>query len=339
MSERPLRWGVLGAADIARKAVLPAIRGAGGELVALASRDLGRARSLAQEFAIPQPLGDYDALLEAEIDAVYIPLPNSLHREWTLRSLAFGRHVLCEKPLGLSRAEALEMGEAAKLQGLVLAEALMYRHHPRWATIRSLLSAGRLGELRHIQGSFSFSLDTGPDIRWQKQLGGGALLDLGSYLVSAARWLAGEPRRVLARSRLRGGVDSQGSLLLEFGAPGEEVDASLSFGFQAVEHQQLLLIGTEAALLIPKPFTAWRGESLPLELQTAPGRAPELIPTVAADPYQEMALNFSQAVHSGSAPATGWEDAALNLAVLDACHRSLRSGAWERPQTISAGQP
>lgn len=327
----PLRWGVLGAADIAGRAVIPAILAAGDEVVALASRDAGRAREMAARFGVGQLSPSYDALLGADLDAVYIPLPNSLHRPWTLRALAAGKHVLCEKPLALTAAEAVEMGAAAQARGLLLAEAVMYRYHPRWQTVRSLLGGGELGSVRHLQGSFTFPLGSEANIRWDPALGGGALYDVGSYLVSACRWLVGEPSRVLARARLRHGVDSDGSLLLEFSGSGAQVSAELAYSFESAERQRLEVIGTLASLTIPKPFTAWRGESIPLWLAREPGGSAERIPTASADPYQEMVAAFAARVGGGAALPTSAEDAELGLRVLDACRRSVTSRTWETP--------
>lgn len=331
MTAAPLRWGVLGAADIANKAVIPAILAAGGDMAALASRDPERGGAMAAAFGIPQLCPSYEALLEADLDAVYIPLPNSLHRAWALRAVAAGKHVLCEKPLALTAAEAKEMGEAAANAGVVLAEAVMYRYHPRWQVIRGLVSDGSLGSLRHLQGTFTFPLRPESDIRWDPALGGGALYDVGSYLVNATRWLAGEPTRVLTRAELRHGVVSDGSMLLEFEATQGPLSAELAYSFESAEHQRLELIGTEASLTIPKPFTAWHEEAIPLWLSPVPGGTSRRIPTPAADPYQEMVSAFTDRVGGGAPLPTEAEDAELGLRVLDAGHRSHLSGGWEIP--------
>ncbi|HVB13511.1 MAG TPA: Gfo/Idh/MocA family oxidoreductase [Candidatus Dormibacteraeota bacterium] len=331
MTEPPLRWGVLGAADIARKAVIPAIAAAGGEVVALASRDPDRGQEVAQSLGIPQFLRKYQELVEADLDAVYIPLPNSLHLPWTLQAVAAGKHVLCEKPLALSAAEARQMRQAAEERSVVLAEAVMYRYHPRWQQVRQLISDGAVGNLRHLQGSFTFSLGPRPDIRWDRELGGGALYDVGSYLVSACRWLVGEPIRVLARADMRQGVDGDGSMLLEFAGSDGPVAAELAYSFESAETQRLELIGSKGSLLVPKPFTAWTGESIPIWLSREPGGPAEQIATPAADPYQEMVAAFTSRVRGGPLLSTGPEDAELGLRVLDAARRSLASRSWELP--------
>jgi predicted dehydrogenase len=330
---------VLGAADIANKAVIPAILAAGGEVAALASRDPERGREMAAKFAIPQLSPSYQALLEAELDAVYIPLPNSLHRPWTLRAVAAGKHVLCEKPLALSAAEARELGQAAAQAGVVLAEAVMYRYHPRWQVIRELVADGSLGSLRHLQGTFTFTLRSESDIRWDPALGGGALFDVGSYLINASRWLAGEPTRVLTRAELRRGVVSDGSMLLEFKTSQGPASAELAYSFESSEHQRLELIGTEASLTIHKPFTAWHEDAIPLWLSPAPGGTSRRIPTPATDPYKEMVSAFTDRVRGGALLPTEADDAELNLRVLDAGHRSHVSGDWEIPEETASPSP
>ncbi|MGH7642701.1 MAG: Gfo/Idh/MocA family protein [Candidatus Dormibacteria bacterium] len=331
MSSTQLRWGVLGAAAIAGQAVIPAILAAEGQVAALASRDQERGRELSSRFSIPLLFRTYQELVEAELDAVYIPLPNSLHLPWSLQAMAAGKHVLCEKPLALSAAEARQLGAAAHDRGVVLAEAVMYRHHPRWQTVRQLITSGELGRPRHLQGSFTFPLDPAPNIRWEAELGGGALYDVGSYLVSASRWLFGEPTRVLARQELWHGVDRDGSMLLEFGGADGPISAELAFSFAAAEHQQLEVIGTEGSLLVPAPFTAWRGEEIPLWLRRGPVGAAQAVATSAADPYQEMVLAFTARVRGGPPLPTTPKDSELGLRVLDAARRSVVEGAWARP--------
>ncbi|MGC1185654.1 MAG: Gfo/Idh/MocA family oxidoreductase [Candidatus Dormiibacterota bacterium] len=334
MTQAPLRWGILGAADIAQKAVIPAILGAGDTVVAIASRDRGRALEMASGFGVAV-VATYLELIEAELDAVYIPLPNSLHQPWTLRAVAAGKHVLCEKPLARTAAEAQTMRQAARERGVVLAEAVMYRYHPRWKLVHQTISQGGVGALRHLRGTFSFDLAPPPDIRWQVELGGGALYDLGSYLVSACRWLAGEPTRVLARQHTIHGVDGDGSMLLEFASAEGPVAAELAYSFMAAEHQVFEVIGTRGSLLVPKPFTAWRHESIPLWLTKSPEQSAQAIPTPEADPYQEMVIAFDERVRGGAELLCDPADSESGLLVLDAARRSLASGAWEQPERLS----
>ena len=331
MRPAALSWGIVSGAAIAEKAVIPAIQAAGGRVLALASRNPERGRWLAAKFQIPKLCPTYQELVEAEVDAVYIPLPNSLHLKWTLRALAAGKHVLCEKPLALTADEAEQMDRAAREHHLVLAEAVMYRYHPRWQTVLQLLESGEIGRLRHLQGSFSFPLGPPPNVRWERELGGGALYDIGSYLVNACRWLAGEPTRVVAQARMRHGVDSDGSMLLEFASSDGPISAELAYGFESAESQKVELIGTTGSLVIPKPFTAWHAETISVWLSRHPADPGEPIPTASADPYREMVAAFTARVAGGPALVTGAEDAVLGLRVLDAARRSLNSHHWESP--------
>ncbi len=320
-----MRWGILGAARIARTAVVPAIRAAGGDLVAVGSRDPERARKMAGELGIREAHPTYEAVLAAAVDCIYLPLPNSLHLPWALRALAAGKHVLCEKPLALSAGEALAMDVAARTHGRVLGEALMYRYHPRWDQALRLLRSGTIGEPRHVAGSFAFPLAPGDDYRWRTELGGGALYDVGSYLVSASRQVfRAEPLRALALARSRHGVDVRCDLLLDFGERGS---AALSCAFERGESQWLRVEGEAGALLIPLPFTAWTGQRVPLYLERSPGAARERLEAPAADPYQEMADHFMKKVRTLEQPLSSAREAAANLAVLDACRRSMASGA------------
>jgi predicted dehydrogenase len=305
--------------------VVPAIRAAGGEVVAVGSRDLERAQRMARELGIPEALPGYEAVLAAPLDCIYLPLPNSLHLEWAVRALAAGKHVLCEKPLALSAEEALAMERAARTHGRVLAEALMYRYHPRWEQALRLLRSGVIGEPRHVAGSFAFRLAPGDDYRWRAELGGGALYDVGSYLISASRQVfSAEPLRALAAARMREGVDVRCDLLLDFGELGS---AALGCAFNRGESQWLRVEGDEGTLRIPLPFTAWTGQQLPLYLARSPVGAEERLETQAADPYREMAGQFMRAVRTRELPLTAAWEAAANLAVLDACRGSMASGA------------
>ena len=315
----------MGAARIAWAAVVPAIRAAGGEVVAVGSRDPERAEKMARELGIPQAYPTYEAVLESPLDCIYLPLPNSLHLEWAVRALAAGKHVLCEKPLALSADEALAMDRAARRHGGVLAEALMYRYHPRWEEALRLLRSGVIGEPRHVAGSFAFPLVPGDDYRWHAELGGGALYDVGTYLISASRQVFGaEPLRVLARVRLREGVDVRCDLLLDFGELGS---AALGCGFDRGESQWLRVEGADGALRIPLPFTAWTGQQVPLYLERSPAGPGKRIETSAADPYREMADHFMRTVRTREQPRTSAREAAANLAVMDACRSSMESGA------------
>src|SRR3954447_13087611 len=184
-----VRWGVLSTANIGRRAVLPAIqRSRNGELVAVASRDADKARAFAADLGIPRAYASYEQLLaDPEIEAVYIPLPNSMHREWTIKAAQAGKHILCEKPLGLNAAECAEMDAAARQNGVLLMEAFMYRFHPQTERVIQLIRQGAIGHPRLIHAAFTFRLSNPANIRLQSDLGGGSLMDVGCYCVNVSR--------------------------------------------------------------------------------------------------------------------------------------------------------
>ena len=290
---------MLGAAWIAGRAVIPAIQSSrNGRVVALASRDPARAAAMAREQGIPQVRGSYEEVLaDPEVDAVYVPLVNSLHLPWTLRALEAGKHVLCEKPLAVDAAEAEEMATAAQRSGRLLMEALMYRFHPRLARLREEIGAGA----RFVHAAFAFPLDAPGNYRLVSALGGGALLDTGSYTVSAARWFLGEPDRVAATARMRGGVDVSVTVALSF--PGGR-EATAWAALDAPEHQELVVITEEAVHRVPPPaFTAWRDPY---------------------DPYQLMVEAFADAVLEGGPAPLPVEDSIANLGVIGRVRRAAR---------------
>jgi len=279
---------VLGAADIAGKAVMPAITASGnGRLVAIASRDPERARAVASQHSIARVAAGYEDLLEdGEVDAVYIPLVNSLHKEWTLRAIAAGKHVLCEKPLGMDAAEAEDMGAAAKGKGVHLMEAFMYRFHPRMAEF-----VEGVRDPLHVQASFGFTLADKGNYRFNKAFGGGALLDVGCYTVSVARWILGEPDDVLAHARVDG-VDMTVSALLQF--PGGAT-ASLFASFESAEEQELKVVARDSTHRMKLPFT-WRDSH---------------------NSYQLMVESFGESVLHDRPVAISLDESVANMKVLD----------------------
>jgi D-xylose 1-dehydrogenase (NADP+, D-xylono-1,5-lactone-forming) len=282
---------VLGAAWIAGRAVLPALReAAGAEPLAIASRDAARAREMAERHGVPRVHAGYAALLaDPDVDVVYVPLPNSLHLPWTLRALAAGKHVLCEKPLALNAAEGAEMAEAARSAGRLLMEAVMYRFHPR---MRALVASLAGAEIRHVYTSFGFGIRSPGNYRLQPDLGGGALLDIGFYVADVARWLLGEPDRVEAVIR-RAAVDMTCSAVLGF--PGG-AQASLFASFESPQYQELVVVCADRVERVHEPFTAWRDPD---------------------DSYRLMVEAFSAAVRDGGPSPLPVESSVANLALLD----------------------
>jgi xylose dehydrogenase (NAD/NADP) len=254
-----LRWGVLGTARIAELQVIPAIDASDNGTVVAVSSGSGQAKAYADKLGIPKAYDSHDDLLaDGEVDAVYIPLPNTLHAEWTKRAAQAGKHVLCEKPIALSPAELAEAEAACRASGVQLAEAFMYRHHPQIGVVRDLLGAGRIGRLVVIDARFHFLLDpaAGPNIRLNAELGGGAVRDVGCYPIDLANLLIGRlPATVSAASVSRDGVDTTTAGTLHYG----DVIASFSCGFDAPAGDSALLIGSSGTIALRRPFRPDRG--------------------------------------------------------------------------------
>src|SRR6185503_10775969 len=240
-----IRWGVLGVAKIATTKVIPAMqRGRLSDVVAIASRDSSRAAEAAAQLGIPKWFGSYEALLaDPDIDAVYIPLPNHLHAPWSTRAAEAGKHVLCEKPIGLSSAEARSLIDVRDRTGVEIQEAFMVRSHPQWIAARDLVRAGRVGQLRSMLGHFSYFNDNPANIRNIPEFGGGGLMDIGCYLVNTSRFIFGaEPRRVAGAVDIDPafGVDRMASMVLEFDAG----HFAGTCGTQMAPYQRIQIVGT-----------------------------------------------------------------------------------------------
>lgn len=324
MPRSKIRWGVLSTANIGRVAVNPALQASSnGELLAVASRDPGRARESASKWGIPRHHPGYDALLDdPDIDAVYIPLPNSLHREWTIRAAEKGKHVLCEKPLALTAAECREMHAAAEANGVKLMEAFMYRFHPRTGKVLELVQEGAVGALRMIRSAFTFRLTRPDNIRLQPDLGGGALMDVGCYCVNLSRMVAGsEPEAVQAwASWGPSGVDVQmaGSLRFEGG-----VLAQFDCALTMERRESYEVAGTDACLTVPAAFLPGTGD---VAIALHRGREAEVrheIPGV--DEYRLMVEHFADCVLHDRPVRYPAAEAAANMQVIEALYRSARS--------------
>lgn len=317
-----VRWGVLGCAAIAVQKVIPAMqRSQRCDVVAIASRQTDRAQATARDLGIPRPYGSYEELLgDPDIEAVYIPLPNHLHLEWTRRAADAGKHVLCEKPLAITASDASTMVEHCRSAGVMLMEAFMYRLHPMWQRVRRLVDDGAIGELWAIQAWFSYAnLDPG-NIRNVADFGGGALLDIGCYPINVARWLFdAEPSAVNAAVRFDPtfGTDVLTSALLDFGGR----HATFTCSTQVEPDQRVHLLGTEGRLLVEIPFNI--PPDRPTRIVRVHGGDPpvdpatEFIEIAAADPYAAQGDAFSAALRAGAPPPTPPEDAVANMRVIE----------------------
>lgn len=332
---RKLRFGVLGTAKIAREKVVPPIqRAQHSQVVAIASRDLALAREVAGRLGIERAHGSYEALLaDPEVEAVYIPLPNHLHLPWTTRAAEAGKHVLCEKPIGLDAKEAQALIAVRDRTGVRIQEAFMVRTHPQWLKARELVRGGRIGELKAIHGHFSYRLTDPANIRNVADWGGGGLLDIGCYPITITRFVTGqEPRRVAAlieRDPVMG-IDRLGSVLLDH----EGVQASFTYATQLVPRQTMQLIGTEARLEVEIPFNAPVDRPCRLLLYDGGGQGLNIAETIeipTCDQYGVMADAFARSLFEAQEQPIPLEDSLANMRVIDAVARAAANQTWERP--------
>jgi len=340
MSAGPsLRWGILGCARIARRGLIPGIAGSGtGTLVALASRDEAVSRAWCREFMIPKACGSYQAVLDdPEIDAVYIPLPNELHKRWVLAAADAGKQVLCEKPLALDAGDAREMVEYCRRRGVILMEAFMWRHQPRTSEIRKMVAQGTIGELRLIRSSFSFPIWPG-DWRLDPKRGGGCLWDVGCYGVNTARLFAGgEPVIGRALARFGGtGVDLSFTAILEF---REGVLATIDCSFEQPFRCRYELVGTRGLIEVPDAYLPPAATRPAARLRTlgalsdssAGGDQVRVLEFEPVNQYAAMVDSFAASCAAGALvdPA---EDGLAQMIVLE----QLLSAAQERGRAPAA---
>ncbi len=332
---RKVKWGVLGVAKIGVEKVIPAMqRGEVSHIAAIASRDLGKARAAADKLGIERAFGAYEDLLaDAEIEAVYNPLPNELHVPWTLRALAAGKHVLCEKPIALDAEEARPLIDARDRSGKLVAEAFMVRHHPQWRRARELARDGSIGEARAIQTFISYRLLDPANVR-NRPPGGGGLYDIGCYAILTARYVfAAEPTRVVAMIDRDPNfqTDRLASAILEF--PGGR-HLTFTVGTQLSAHQRVTIVGDAGRIEVLIPFNAPPERPAEIAIDTGVdliggGRRVEQFAT--CDQYTLQGDAFSRAIVDGSPLEFGIEDAVANMRVIDALFRSAKSGSWEKP--------
>ncbi len=309
-------WGIIGPGFIATRAIIPTIQElSNSRILAVASSNEQRARDVSLRFGIERSYADYQLLLDdPDIDVVYIALPNHLHHEWTIRAAAARKHVLCEKPLALNASECTEMISACRQAHVLLMEAVMYRFHPRMRHLKQMLVTHELGDVRFLHAAFSFNFNAPENYRAYKQFGGGALLDVGSYCVNAARWLLGSDPLTLhtTSSYSHTSIDLMTSAILGF---DEEVMAHIQCSFVAAEHQVIEVVGTAGAVTAPLAFTAWRNDTTRLLLQR--GQAFEEREFAPFDPYKLMIEHFADCVMEKASLLYPAEDGLANLYVLD----------------------
>ncbi|WP_127588494.1 Gfo/Idh/MocA family protein [Paenibacillus koleovorans] len=316
-----LRWGIVGCAGIAIRSVIPGIQNSStGVVSAIASRDLEKSKKTADQLGIPTAYGSYEELLADEsIDAVYIPLPNHLHKEWTIRAAQAGKHVLCEKPFALTAAEAEEMVAAAEQAGVHLAEAFMYRFHPRYDRVREIVASGEIGTIRGIHGTFTFnSSGAAENVRFHRHMGGGALYDIGCYPISAARYILGrEPEAATVQamfSERHGGVDMMASGLVEF---PDTVGLTFDCAMWAAFRNTLEILGTEGRILLPSAFVCRPDQASSFSVFFGDKERVEEFEPI--NQYSLQADDFARTVWGQQSVRFAAADAISNMRILDAC--------------------
>jgi predicted dehydrogenase len=325
-----LRFGILSTAKIAREAVMPAIQDAENCVVtAVASRDLAKARALADRFSVPHAFGSYDEMLQSDtIDAVYIPLPTSQHVEWSLKAVEAGKHVLVEKPLALKASEIEALIEARDRKKVLVAEAFMITYAPVWLKVRELLSEGAIGELKQVQGAFSYFNRDPSNMRNIPELGGGALPDIGVYPTIATRFAtAREPQRVQASVERdpEFGTDIYSSVKADFGS----FELTFYVATQMASRQLMVFHGTEGFIEVKSPFNADRWGAEELELTNQKHNVSQVFRFPDSRQYRRQAEAFAGAALGQAAEVVTLENSLLNQRFIDAIYRAGERDGWE----------
>jgi len=332
----PVRWGILGAARIADGAILPGIaQSTNTKAVAIAARDVSRAQAMADKYGIAQAYGSYDALLaDANVEVVYIALPNHLHVEWAQKALQAGKHVLCEKPAAMNRAELEQL--RGFTQSCKFSEAFMVRHQPRWQALRQLLADKTHGEPLALSSLLSFNMTNADDFRHKPEWGGGAYYDLGCYTAMAARFVFGaEPKQVQAlMHKNAAGIDLNCSVIMDF---GKGRHATFIVALVGASSQTLDIVCERAYIRLPNAYVPSTTLPSQLVVDTSTDHANANPVTTEFAPlfqYAQEVSNFSKAVRGESTVFYGLEDALANAAVADAVFASAQNGAWINVQPV-----
>ncbi|WP_078409860.1 Gfo/Idh/MocA family protein [Priestia abyssalis] len=330
MSEQRIRWGVLSTARIAQNTMIPAIMQAyNAEIMAIASRN-PKVSEVAAKFAIPNLYSSYEDLLDdPEVDAVYIPLPNSLHKEWVMKAADKGKHILCEKPIALSASETREMIEHCQSKQVILMEAFMYQFHPQHQVVRDILSSGEIGQPKLMRANFSFMVeDRAQDIRLDPNLGGGSVYDIGCYCIHSIRnILKSEPTRVYVHAPADPDfkVDMTAIAMFEL---DNGMMAIFDCSFDMVRRERYEIVGTYGTIVVPKAYNlpeCFDGEGTVIVEKE---NGVERIEKVYGHEYTLEIEHFSQCVIDGVQPLYTGKNILQNMKVIEACYESMRSGKW-----------
>jgi predicted dehydrogenase len=336
--EQKVRWGILGAANIAVKSVIPAMQSSKNcEIIAIASRNTEKAKKVAADFNLPKYYGNYDDLLnDSEIEAVYIPLPNNLHFDWTIKAAEAGKHILCEKPICLNTAEVRKLIEVRDKTGVKIQEAFMVRTHPLWVSVSEMVHGGRIGKVSAITMFFSYMNLDKTNIRNNLEVGGGALRDIGCYCINLSRFIFDdEPIQVssLIERDAETKTDKLTSAMLQF----SHGHATFTCSTQLVPYQRMQIVGTKGRIEVEIPVNLPPDSATRIFVDDGLnlyGKNIETIEFSAADKFTIQGDLFSKAIRENSAQSVSLEDSFANISSIDAVFRSAESKNWETPEQI-----
>lgn len=319
IENKTIRWGILGAANIAKERLIPAMLEAKNtQVLAIASRSEDKAKKLAEQFNIPRAYGSYDELLkDKNINAVYIPLPNHLHAEWTIKASKAGKHILCEKPAALNEKEAVEMVTACQENNVLFMEAFAFRCHPQWHRLREILDSGYIGDIRNVQARFAITIDNDKDIRLDLTMGGGSLYDLGSYCINGIRFIMNnEPLEVIGLPQItENGVDLSIGVLMKF---SEGRIAQFDCSFEGEYNQSIGITGTKGLININWPF---RNPTMTIQKN---GMVEREIFEFQLNTYVSQVEHFNACILGKQSLIYDAEQTLANMRVIDAIYGSTK---------------
>ncbi|WP_421382295.1 Gfo/Idh/MocA family protein [Bacillus salacetis] len=322
-----VKWGILSTANIAKKALIPALQNSDNAEVAAIASISGKAEDTAKEFSIPKAYQSYEDLLDdPEIQAVYIPLPNTMHKEWVTKAARKGKHVLCEKPAALTAEDVKEMAEVCRINNVLFMEAFMYQFHPQHRRVKELIEEGAIGEVRHMRSAFTFKLDfekNSQNIRLNKDLGGGSIWDVGCYCIHSTRYILGdEPAEVYVKGTLHDqfGVDTKAAGILSF---ENGITASFECGFEQPMNDLYEVSGTKGTIKVPFAYRPDRFPGAEVSIEIIDDKGEERSETFKGNPYEIQVSHFSDCIMSGKQPVYSPEQTIRNIETIQACYQSL----------------
>ncbi|WP_113927278.1 Gfo/Idh/MocA family oxidoreductase [Bacillus sp. P14.5] len=323
-----VKWGILSTANIAKKAMIPALKNCeNAEITAIASNS-GKAEETANEYSIPKAYQSYEELLEdPDIQAVYIPLPNTMHKEWVMNAAEKGKHVLCEKPAALNVEDAEAMAEACRLNNVLFMEAFMYQFHPQHKRVRELIAEGVIGEVRHMRSAFTFKFDfekNKQNIRLDKNLGGGSIWDVGCYCIHSTRYILGqEPKEVYVNASIHEGfgVDTKAAGILSF---ENGMTASFECSFEQPMRDFYEISGTKGTIKVPFAYRSDRFVDGEVSIVILDEKGEEKKEVLKGNQYEIQAAHFGHCILNGEKPVYSSEDTIRNIKAIQACYESLK---------------